>query len=139
MADCSVIHKADGIEGRMTKILCEILWMYKTDKMTETKERKMYTFVMDSKDSEDYTISRDYADVEIRDGFNDKLVVQYYEKTRRILLYIPHKWEKKIKIVIRKGTIQCCQEKVYENLKMQVKNGTIQTISKAKDRDGNIY
>ena len=68
-------------------------------KFIQKKERcDVGTFVMKSNDAQDYHICADNMEIEIRDGFNCNMVIQRYEKRRKIIIYIPCEWKKKINI-----------------------------------------
>lgn len=106
-------HVADGMIFRLLRCV------------SERKRRSMRSFVMKEMYAHDYRICEDYAQVEIRDGFNSNLVVQYYEEKNKIIIYIPRGWKKKIIIEVREGNISCRQQIPYQGLRMFVTRGKI--------------
>lgn len=106
-------HVADGVISRLLT------------RVSERKHRSMRSFVMKEMYAHDYRIYEDYAQVEIRDGFNSNLVVQYYEEKNKIIIYIPQGWEKKIIVEVREGNIFCRQQIPYQGLQMFVSRGEI--------------
>lgn len=90
------------------------------------KRLQWSTSVLTEEDAREYQIRERNAQVEIRDGFNQNLVIQYYEgRQKKIILFIPQNWQQKIRISLRKGSIICLQKEPYRGLELSVKKGEI--------------
>lgn len=98
------------------------------------KRLQWSTSVLTEEDAREYQIRERNAQVEIRDGFNQNLVIQYYEGQQKkillfipqnFLLFIPQNWQQKIRISLRKGSIICLQKEPYRGLELSVKKGEI--------------
>lgn len=69
-----------------------------------------------------YIREKDVA-IEIQDGFNNNLVIQHYmekRKKKKIIIYIPQSWQKKITVEVTGGNIFCRQREPYKGLQMSV-------------------
>ena len=69
-----------------------------------------------------YIREKDVA-IEIQDGFNNNLVIQHYmekRKKKKIIIYIPQSWQKKITVEVMGGNIFCRQREPYKGLQMSV-------------------
>lgn len=90
------------------------------------KRLQWSTSVLTEEDAREYQIRERNAQVEIRDGFNQNLVIQYYEgRQKKILLFIPQNWQQKIRISLRRGSIICFQKEPYRGLELSMKKGEI--------------
>ena len=85
----------------------------------------MRSFVMKEMYVRDYRIYEERAQVEIRDGFNSNLVVQYYEDRNKVIIYIPRGWEKEIIVEVGEGNIFCQQQVPYQGLRLSVSEGAV--------------
>lgn len=94
------------------------------------------SFVMKAQAAEDYRIRIKYAKIEIRDGFNSNLVVQCYEKSNSVIIYIPEEWQRKISVELNGGVISCQQKEMYHGLQLSVEKGKIIYGEEANDEVG---
>lgn len=101
-------------------ILCQAIAHMKF----EMKGQRIRTLVIPKRESKNIQISEHRCTVEIRDGFNENLVVQYYGK-KKIVIYIPAKWEEEIEIYVNRGIICCLQKIRHKKLKLAVRRGKI--------------
>ena len=91
----------------------------------EQELRGLCSFVMKAEEAKDYQICEKNAEIEIQDGFNSNLVVQRYYETRKIIIYIPRKWTKKISVEVTEGKIICRQKEPYRGLRLLVTKGEL--------------
>ena len=94
-------------------------------RVSERSPKKMRSFVMKEMYVRDYRIYEERAQVEIRDGFNSNLVVQYYEDRNKVIIYIPRGWEKEIIVEVGEGNIFCQQQVPYQGLRLSVSAGAV--------------
>lgn len=85
----------------------------------------MSSFVMKAQNAQDYQICEKNAEVEIRDGFNCNLVVQRYDRKKRIIVYIPCEWKNRIFVEVTEGKIFCRQKALYPGLHLSITRGEI--------------
>lgn len=91
----------------------------------ETNPQIMNSFVMREGEAKDYRICEKNVEIEIRDGFNNNLVVQNYAEKKRIIIYIPREWQKKITVEVTEGKIFCRQNEPFKGLRMSAIRGEI--------------
>lgn len=94
-------------------------------RVSERSPKKRRSFVMKAMYARDYRIYEERAQVEIRDGFNSNLVVQYYEDRNKVIIYIPRGWEKEIIVEVGEGNIFCQQQVPYQGLRLSVSEGAV--------------
>ena len=90
----------------------------------EVKGQKIRTLVVSVREKKCVQVNKSRCIVEIRDGFNENLIVQYYGG-KKVVIYIPAKWEEEIEVKINKGMIYCLQKNQHKKLKLTVRNGKI--------------
>ena len=85
----------------------------------------MRHFVMREKEARDYRICEKDGEIEIRDGFNGNLVVQYYDERHRVIVYIPNEWRRRITVEAGGGTILCRQSVPCPGLQLLAAEGHV--------------
>lgn len=90
------------------------------------KRSRWNVSVIKEEEARECLISEKKAKIEIRDAFNTHLVIQRCEgKEKKIVVYIPRKWEKKITVRLDKGTVTCFQQIPCKSLSVSVKKGKV--------------
>lgn len=91
----------------------------------EMKGQRIRTLVIPMRERKNIRISEHRCTVEIRDGFNENLVVQYYGR-KKVVVYIPEKWEEEVEVAVSNGTVCCFQKSRYKKLKLAVRKGSVE-------------
>lgn len=106
----------------------------------ETNPQIMNSFVMREGEAKDYRICEKNVEIEIRDGFNNNLVVQNYAEKKRIIIYIPREWQKKITVEVTEGKIFCRQNEPFKGLRMSaIRGGRIMELRDCYIRFGGDF
>ena len=91
----------------------------------ERESWNMRSFVMKEQDAQDCRVCEKNVQVEIQDGFNSNLVIQHYRERKKVIIYIPRGWQKKITVDVTDGTILCRQSEPDQGLRLSVTRGEI--------------
>lgn len=99
---------------------------------TRRRNRKMETIVLCPMKTEsvDVSIKSRYREVVLEKAFNNNLVIQQYKgREKKIMIFVPLKWDGNIKINTVYGNITCNETLQKDNLVLDSKRGKIQYVN----------